>query len=196
MGRTAVVTTPGHDSRWGEVTSMGDIVQQLGMKVVNMTEEDPKATLDGGDVLNTGRHMYVGLSNRTNSEGFRVLEKVFGESIKVIPVKLSTSSVLHLKSAVTHLDEETLLVPLGQEDILTNMLDSGGYESIRVPDGRLANVVVLNGHVLAQQTDCEKSRNILEVACEERSFQLHWLDMSEFAKVDGSLTCLSVLLDI
>eukprot|EP00547_Thalassionema_nitzschioides_P003292 CAMPEP_0194223630 /NCGR_PEP_ID=MMETSP0156-20130528/35611_1 /TAXON_ID=33649 /ORGANISM="Thalassionema nitzschioides, Strain L26-B" /LENGTH=190 /DNA_ID=CAMNT_0038954849 /DNA_START=337 /DNA_END=909 /DNA_ORIENTATION=+ len=190
------MTNPGHDSRCGEVTSMGDIVQQLGMRVVDMKQEDPKATLDGGDVLNTGRHMYVGLSNRTNSEGFRVLEKAFGEYTKVIPVQLSSSSVLHLKSVVTHLDDETLLVPVGQEEILTNMLDSGGYECIKFPDKRLANVVVVNGHVLAQEIACEESKNILEVACQERSLRLHWLDMSELAKVDGALTCCSVLLDI
>jgi len=198
VDRTVVITNPGHDARRGEVATMRNIAHQLGMRVIDMKEKKSDATLDGGDVLNTGRHMYVGLTNRTNSNGFRVLEEVFGDVIRVIPVQLPTdfSSTLHLKSVVTHLDDETLLVPAGREKVLKCMLDSGGYECIIIPDASLANVVVVNGNVLAQKTTCEESNEILKRACKERKLQLHWLNLSELAKVDGALTCLSVLLNI
>jgi dimethylargininase len=195
IGKTAVMARPGHSSRQGEVASMRDVALQLGMNVIDM--DDPEATLDGGDCLFTGRHLYVGISQRTNEKGFRELEKVYKDFTRVLPVPLPLSCAsLHLKSVVTHLDEETLLAPIGKEEVLGNMLDSGGYETLLVPHPSASNVVVVNGHVLAQDVNCEESRDIIARACQERSFRLHWMDTSEFAKIDGALTCCSILLDI
>jgi dimethylargininase len=194
LGNTVVMTRPGHASRQGEVASLREIVLQLGLQVVDMEGD---ATLDGGDILYTGRHMYVGLTERTNEQGFRLLQETFQEH-KVIPVQLpSGQEALHLKSVVTHLDSETLLAPdtaLGRE-VLSNMLDSGGYETIQLPNMLACNVVLVNGHVLAQDVDCEESKDLLRAACQERDLPIHWLDTSELAKVDGALTCCSVLLD-
>jgi dimethylargininase len=197
LGHTVVMSLPGHASRQGEVASMRDVVAQLGLKIVDMEGE---ATLDGGDVLYTGRHMYVGLSERTNKKGFKLLQDTFKDRTKVIPVDMPSSSnyhALHLKSVVTHLDEETLLAPTSDlgADVLTNMLDSGGYETLRLPSMLACNVVVANGHVMAQDVDCEESKSILTDACKERSLTLHWVNTSELAKVDGALSCCSVLLD-
>lgn len=196
VGNTVVVTRPGHASREGEVASLHDVVVQLGMNVVSMMSQDA-ARLDGGDVLYTGRHMYVGLSERTNAAGVQFLESTFPE-LSVVPVRMPPNSALHLKSVVTHLDDETLVAPTSEVGtrVLSNMLDSGGYEVIRLPNTLMCNVVVLNGsHVLAQDADCEESKALLSAACLERNLKMHWLDTSELAKVDGALTCCSVLLD-
>ena len=80
-------------------------------------------------------------------------------------------------------------------EVLSNMLDSGGYETIQLPNMLACNVVLVNGHVLAQDVDCEESKDLLRAACQERDLPIHWLDTSELAKVDGALTCCSVLLD-
>jgi dimethylargininase len=203
VGDTVVMTRPGHASREGEVPSLREIVLQLGLKVVDMglggsstDTSDVTATLDGGDVLYTGRHMYVGLSSRTNAAGVQFLQEAFPH-IRVIDVPLPRGDALHLKSVITHLDEETLLAPasdLGTQ-VLSNMLDSGGYETIRLPNVLACNVVLVNGNVLAQDVDCEESKDLLRAACQERNLKIHWVNTSELAKVDGALTCCSVLLD-
>ena len=88
----AVITCPGHSSRQGEVDSIKKVLGQLGLDVWDMREMDSSALCDGGDVLNTGRHMFVGLSDRTNSFGAGVLEEVFGgDKFPVISVQSSSS---------------------------------------------------------------------------------------------------------
>jgi dimethylargininase len=192
VGTTVVVTQPGHSSRRGEVSSLRHVVEQFGFTVAVMEGD---AYLDGGDVLYTGRHMYVGRSSRTNDAGIRFLEQTFPE-LRILPVTIPSSD-LHLKSVVTHLDDETLLAPLSDcgTQVLTDMLDSGGYETIRLPHPKACNVVRVRNHVLAQPVDCDESKQLLLDACQERNLQIHWVDTSELGKVDGALTCQSVLLD-
>ena len=105
--------------------------------------------------------------------------------------------VLHLKSAVTHLSPDTLVVPAASGDALLNSLRATelGYSVVRVPDVLACNVVAVNQHVLVQDTPCEESRRILEAAVVERNLNLVWVDTSELAKKDAALTCCSVLLD-
>lgn len=161
---------------------------------------------DGGDVLYTGRHMFVGLSSRTNWEGFRALEGAMGDLVEgVVPVPLPNTSksgvnVLHLKSAVTHLDPTTLLVPAGEygNKLMRAMRPHDhGYEVIRLPSLLACNVVVLkNQHVLAQAVPCEVSKRVLEEAAMERGMTISFIDTSELAKKDAALTCCCILLAI
>ncbi|KAL9185113.1 hypothetical protein ACHAXT_002890 [Thalassiosira profunda] len=205
VGDTAVITQPGHASRRGEVESIKTALQQLGMANIYDMRDEERATCDGGDVMFTGRHLFVGLSDRTNSEGFRFLRDAFmnhglaEEDIVVVPPVVAGKSVLHLKSAVTHLDEQTLLVPEGNvgDSVLEAMKASERkYDAIRLPDVLSCNVVVVNGHVLAQDAPCEVSKRWIEDACNERDFGLTFVDTSELAKKDGALTCCSVLLSV
>ena len=110
VGNTAVITRLGHDSRRGEVDSVKEALRQLGVHVLDMREEDAIindtsiSRCDGGDVLYTGRHLFVGLSERTNENGFRFLQNVFGErlhkkNIIAVPPVIQGKDVLHLKSA-------------------------------------------------------------------------------------------------
>jgi dimethylargininase len=194
VGTTVVVTQPGHASRRGEVSSLRTVVEQFGLDISVMSGD---AYLDGGDVLYTGRHLYVGRSSRTNDAGIQHLQHQAFSTLRIIPVDIP-SSTLHLKSLVTHLDAETLLAPLSDcaTQVLSNMLlESGGYETIRLPHPRACNVVRVRNHVLAQPVDCDQSKQQLMDACQKRNLELHWVDTSELAKVDGALTCCSVLLD-
>ena len=100
VGDTALICSLGHASRRGEVDEMKEILLQLGMNVVDMREAND-SFCDGGDVLYTGRHLFVGMSERTNEGGFRWLKQVFGETVEVVavPPVIQGKEVLHLKSA-------------------------------------------------------------------------------------------------
>jgi len=185
-------------------------------------------TCDGGDVLypvtyyrdgdschlpwqkRGGHHLFVGISKRTNIEGLKYLEKVFSD-VEIIPVDLLSGSfqqqqqedhgggVLHLKSIVTHLDHETLLIPTGAigDDVCVQMeADKRGYKVVRLPDVAACNVVSIHGKiVLAQPCISKESKEILyREVVEKRGMALHFIDASEFSKCDGALTCKSILI--
>ncbi|KAG8555236.1 hypothetical protein GDO81_017633 [Engystomops pustulosus] len=93
LNETALVTRPGAPSRRKEVEAVKKALQDLQMNVVEMTDEN--ATLDGGDVLFTGREFFVGLSKRTNQRGAEILADTFKDyAVSTVPV----SDYLHLKS--------------------------------------------------------------------------------------------------
>src|SRR5919106_3872221 len=101
----AVLTRPGADARRPEVDGVAEVVESLGCAVVRI--QGP-GTLDGGDVLEVGSTVYVGLSGRTNGEGLRQLRNALeplGATVVAVPV----TKVLHLKSAVTALPDGTVI---------------------------------------------------------------------------------------
>jgi dimethylargininase len=214
IGSRAVLTRPGHESRRGEVKSLREVLEGLGVEIVldmaagsNEAANGAAALCDGGDVLYTGRHLFVGLSSRTNWEGFRAVEGAMGDLVEgVVPVPLPPRSgaagahVLHLKSAVTHLDPTTLLVPAGgygDELVRAMRPEHYGYAAIRLPSLAACNVVVVkNRHVLAQDVPCEVSRRLLEEAARDRGMTISFVSISELAKKDVGLTCCCVLLAI
>ncbi len=228
ISNSAVITNIGAESRKGEVDAVKTVLMDLGMEVHDMRmREDsddgnvdvpaPVPTLDGGDVLypvtsmaypggeTGGRHLFVGLSSRTNLKGVEYLKDKF-RHVEVVPVDIknmnmddddSNSPSLHLKSIVTHIDEKTLLVPSGKlGDKISKAMDleSRGYDVIRLNDLSSCNVVSINGNVLAQPTHCVETTETLKRAVEERGMNLLWVEADEFAKVDGALTCKSILL--
>jgi dimethylargininase len=217
IGETALITRPGHSDRVGEVDSVKEALLRLAsssrvdaessvreamMIVKDMREMSESATCDGGDILYTGRHLFVGLSNRTNMASVPILKSVFrdmSDSIVVVPPVIQGEKVLHLKSAVTHLDERTLLVPTGQlgQQLLQAMnAHALGYKAYHLPDTLACNAVACNGHILAQDTPCRESKETLLKAAENCYMQLVYVKTSELAKKDAALTCCSVLLSI
>lgn len=195
---TALVMNMGHESRRGEVESIACVLNKLpGInRVVDMKSLNETATCDGGDVLFTGRHVFVGLSDRTNKEGVEVLRNVFTK-YEVVPVPVV--GALHLKSLVTHMDSYTLVAPTGAlgDGLLQEMQAAKrGYEVIRLPNLLACNVVAVNGTIIAQDVACKDSKRKLREAAEESNLRIEFVDTSELAKVDAALTCCSVLLDV
>jgi dimethylargininase len=220
----AVITRIGAESRRGEVDAIKEELLRLGLDVYDMRDVDT-ATCDGGDVLypvtysydpihlnpqikKGGNHLFVGISSRTNYAGVEYLQKIF-QDVDVIPVTLDDGGenenengngqgeTLHLKSAVTHLDENTLLVPegnLGDHLEKAMKLEELGYTVIRLPDIAGCNVVSANGYIIAQPNLCQKTRDILEKEVSHREMKMKYIDASEFSKCDGALTCKSVLI--
>lgn len=178
----AVITNPGAPSRNGEVESM---IPQLEVfrKTARITAP---GTLDGGDVLQLGKKVYVGISGRTNREGAAQLATALAPfGYEVTEIKLAGG--LHLKSGVNYLDEHTLLAT----NDLAGRPEFAEYEVLAVPDQEAyaANVLGINGKVIVP-VGFPRVLAMLQKAGRDCLL----VDASEYRKLDGGLTCLSLRL--
>ncbi|CAM9852987.1 unnamed protein product, partial [Laminaria digitata] len=209
----AVTLRQGHESRRGEVDAVREALATRpslkSIETVHMEDQDPEALCDGGDVFFTGRHMFVGISERTNEAGAAALSKAFGASLPVIPVPVS--GALHLKSLVSLLKPGVLLFAkndAGSEAVARMAVGAGhaAYRAIGVPDEVSANAltVINKGEwrgTLIHGGRCDESRWLIRKSFtkeEQASFLLAArileVDFSEVIKADAGLTCCSVLL--
>jgi dimethylargininase len=145
------------------------------------------AFLDGGDVLRVGNHFFVGQSERTNREGFEQFQAIVSPlGYKVVSIKVS--GCLHLKTAITALDEETLLL----NPRWVSADDFSGYRILRTPESEpsSANILRIQSH-LTGSSGCPQRDDLLGQA----GYELGLLDISELAKAEAGLTCLSLLVE-
>jgi dimethylargininase len=152
---------------------------------VDVETMEPPATLDGGDVLQVGGSVYVGVSLRTNPAGVEALRR-FAAGRPVFPIEVRAG--LHLKSAVSAITPDTVVAWAPGVD-----LDAfSGVEVVGLsgPDPEAANVVRLADRRILVAAAHPATANLLE----QRGFQAVVVDVSEFAKADGGLTCLSIRL--
>ena len=177
----AIILRPGAPSRRGETETIRPILHEF---FAHVEQVEPPGTAEGGDILMVGRHFYVGLSQRTNPEGagqvIRILES-HGLTGSTVPLK----DLLHLKSAVAYLENNNLVVT-GE---MLARFESDRYEIIRVDDNEqyAANCLWLNGTVLVA-AGYLKTRQAIDV----QGYRTIALDVSEFRKLDGGLSCLSL----
>jgi dimethylargininase len=147
------------------------------------------ATLDGGDVLHAGDVTYVGRSARTNAAGAAALRKFLGPVRPVIEIPVT--KCLHLKTAATWLGNGTLL-------IAPDLVDTGlfGHEELLLtPTGEsLAANTLRAGRHLLTLAGFPGTHAALSRFAGEHDLELQALEMTEFQKGDGSLTCLSILM--
>ena len=180
-GDRAVVTRPGADERKPETAPVADLLGVLGYDVVSI---QAPGTLDGGDVLKHGGTVWVGMGGRTNRSGVDQLTSYlepYGTHVVPVPV----SKVLHLKSAVTALPDGTVV---GYEPLVD---DPAVWESfLAVPEESGSHVVLLGGDTLLMSSDAPDSKRLFE----ERGLDVVAVDISEFIKLEGCVTCLSVRL--
>jgi dimethylargininase len=182
--RGAMITRPGAPSRAGETNSVRDALLPYCPEPARI---EPPGTVDGGDVCQAEDHFFVGLSRRTNSEGARQLAQWL-ESLDytscLVDVR-GTSDLLHLKSGLSYVGDGRLLVT----DALADHPALRDFERIRVPAGEdyAANCVQINERVLIA-TGHPGVERILG----ESGYRTLALDMSEFRKMDGGLSCLSL----
>ena len=176
-----VIARPGADSRKPEVIDAAAVVESFGLSINRVR---PPGTLDGGDVLKVGDTIYVGVGGRTNPQGVRQLRDIFtplGATVIAVPVR----KVLHLKSAVTALADGTIIGYLPFVD------DPSVFPSFRsVPEESGAHVVVLDDHRILMAADCPESAEMFAGL----GFEPVTVDISEFQKLEGCVTCLSVRL--
>ena len=185
----ALVTRLGHPSRQGESIRMKTTLQNLGLVVVEMKQP---AALDGGDVLFTGKEFLVGLSKRTNQAGIDTLAETFPS----YPVaEISVPNHLHLKSMMTMASHDVIAVG-GSEEAQNAWIEvekkaKFKYKKLFVPDDAAANCLFING-TLIHLTAAEIPHSY-EVFNQVSGPKME-LENSELHKVDGCLTCLSILI--
>ncbi|KAG8437226.1 hypothetical protein GDO86_008070 [Hymenochirus boettgeri] len=194
---TALVTRPGAPSRRKEVEAVRKALQDLQLNVIEMTDES--ATLDGGDVLFTGREFFVGLSKRTNQRGAEILADTFKDyAVSTVPVLEN----LHLKSVCSMAGPN--LIAIGSSEAAQKALKTmqqmsdHRYDKLTLPDDAAANCIYLNipskGHVLLHRApeDFPESAKVFEKL---KDYMLIPVPNTELAKVDGCLTCCSILIN-
>ncbi len=179
--KCAVITRPGADSRKGEVQSVRKAMDAFGLPLNEIT--DP-GTLDAGDIMMVGTHFYVGLSNRTNAAGFAQLEKIlirYGMTASTVNLE----SVLHLKTGVSYLENNHLLA-WGE---FLSKKEFSGFTLLGVDnkESYAANSVWINNRVLVP-AGYKQTRDMIAAA----GYTPIEVDVSEFRKLDGGLSCLSL----
>lgn len=180
-GGTALVARSGSTARRPETPAAEEVVGSLGYEVHHVTEP---GTLDGGDVLKVADRMYVGTGGRTNGEGVRQLRATFAPlGLQVVAVPLS--KVLHLKSAVTALPDGTVVGWPPAVD------DPGFFPHFRpVPEESGSHVVLLDDDQVLMADDAPRTADLVA----SLGYAPVLVPMSEYAKLEGCVTCLSVRL--
>lgn len=177
----AVLTRPGADSRKPEVEAVAKVVEGLGCPIARI---EAPGTLDGGDVLKVGDTVYVGRGGRTNGEGIRQLRRLLtplGARVVAVPV----TKVLHLKSAVTALPDGTVI---GYPPVVDDPRVFDRF--LAVPEESGAHVVLLGGDRLLMAADAPQSAALFR----DLGYEPVCVDISEYEKLEGCVTCLSVRL--
>ena len=183
-GRLAILTHPGAPSRAGEVAAIRDSLSSFFQEFRTIT---PPGTLDGGDVCEADGHFLITISRRTNEEGARQLAAFLAEegfTSSFIDIR-SIQEILHLKSGIAYPGEGRIVAieALASHPALRN------FEIVRVgPDEEYAsNCIRVNERLLIAAGFPR-----LETTLQELGYDVLPLQMSEFQKMDGGLSCLSL----
>jgi dimethylargininase len=180
-GDLAVVTRPGNPARRPETIGLDELVSRYGYEVASIRSP---GTLDGGDVLKVGRTVFVGRGARTNDAGIEQFRSALGGRVDAV-VPVPVQRVLHLKSAVTALPDGTVI---GWEPAVDDPDLFPAF--LQVPEESGAHVVVLDDETLLMAADAPRTRELL---C-GRGYRVVTVDIGEFVKLEGCVTCLSVRL--
>ena len=181
VDEVAIISNMGAPSRRPEISGLADALSRYRpLKFLAAP-----ATLDGGDVMRIGRSVYVGLSQRTNRAGIDQLADLLGaHGYQVQPVEVR--GCLHLKSACSHLGNDTVLVNRSWIDVEP----LSGYTLLDVHEDELAaaNALLLND-VVIMPASFPKTRELLE----RRGFRVRTIDVSELQKAEAGVTCTSLI---
>jgi dimethylargininase len=178
----AVMTRPGAISRRGEVASIEVAFRNYREIIARISEP---GTLDGGDVLRIGKQVFVGLSQRSNQSAIDQLSAYvtpFGYHVTAVPMH----DCLHLKSSVTALSDDTVLINPDWVD--TSYFNDYRQISVAKSEPHAANVVRINADIL-MPSNFPETLAILRAA----GYLVHTMDVSELQKAEGAVTCCSVL---
>jgi len=180
----AILLRPGAPSRAGEVAASRDELAHVHADRLHSLRE---GHVDGGDIMLTDRELIIGLSSRTNEPGVRALEQVitpWGYRVRSGP---TPEGVLHFKSDSSYLGDNTVLCTARLA--ATGVFDE--YDVIETPSGEegAANALRINDVVLIPTGYPETHRVV-----SERGFAVETIDISEAAKLDGGLSCMSLRL--
>lgn len=179
--RCAIITRPGAPSRQGETAAIREVLDGY-FDNLEMVQEP--GTVEGGDIMMAGSHFYIGLSERTNPQGARQLIG-FLEKYGLTGSTLAVEAGLHLKTGLSYLENNTIVCA-------TSFLQAEDFREYRIleidqDESYAANCVWVNGHVLVAKGYPRTLKMISDAG-----YPVIELDVSEFQKLDGGLSCLSL----
>ncbi len=180
----AILTRPGAESRAGEAEAIKATLKAV---YPDLAEIVAPGTVDGGDICEAGTHFFIGISLRTNEAGGQQLAdwlKTKGYTASFVDIR-QTQGILHLKSGISYIGDNRLVVI----DSLANHPDFKGYELIHTASGEeyAANCIRVNDYILIAAGFPQ-----FEASLRKLGYKLIVLDMSEYQKMDGGLSCLSL----
>lgn len=180
IGDRAIICRLKPASRSGEEDGIGKVIKEY-KEVFHIREP---AFLEGGDLLVTHDKVYIGRSRRSDDNGIGQLRAILGDKREVIPVDIEDA--LHLKSVCTIIDEETLLIREGAR--LKGIFK--GFRFIEAPyeERNCTNVLSIHGRVIIPKGYPRTKKRIMCMG-----YEVIEVDISEFEKGDGGVTCLSIL---
>lgn len=181
LDELAIITRPGAASRQPETESIAKALEPYRKPYII---ESP-GTIDGGDVLRVGKNIYIGLSSRSNQAGIEQMQNIlepFGYKVTGVQVR----DCLHLKSAVTQVAKETLLIN-------RNLIDAsnfGGVNFIDVDDAEpfAANALLINQEVIYPSSFPRTQKRLADSGISVRV-----VEVSELIKAEGAVTCCSLI---
>jgi dimethylargininase len=181
----AIITRPGAEPRRVETPAVAEALARHGRPLQQILAP---GTLDGGDVLVVGRQVYVGLSARTNRAGINQVVRILGAAgYAVRPV--TVGGCLHLKSAVTTVGPDTVLINRG-------VVPAEAFTGLTLidvdPDEPSAANALLVGHVIVYPAAFPKTRARLEA----RGLRVRTVEVDELAKAEGAVTCCSLVFEM
>ena len=180
----AILCRPGATSREAEVAAIRPVIDRFYSRILTI---DPPGTVDGGDICEAGSHFFIGLSQRTNEEGACQLAahlNALGCTASTIDIR-AMKTILHLKSSISCVGDNTLVV---MEEMAANPQFSR-FDLLRVreKESYAANCIRVNDRVLLAEGYPRVCDDLVA-----RGFSPLVLNMSEFQKMDGGLSCLSL----
>lgn len=182
LPEVAVITRPGADSRRPETES---IVRALSAYLPLVHISEP-ATVDGGDVLVLGKNIYIGLSTRSNQTAIDHLQHLLNDhGYKVTGVQMH--DCLHLKTAVTRVDDDTLLINKNWVD--THHFDSFKLIEVDASEPFAANCLPVNGSIIYPTSFPQTQARLEAHGC-----KIVPITVDELAKAEGAVTCCSLII--
>lgn len=181
LDEVAIITHPGAESRREEVKGIAEVLAPH-RKLFYI--QSP-GILDGGDVLVIGKNIWVGLSNRSNNDAIEQLKK-FTSSFGYIVIGVEVTDCLHLKSAVTQVGENSVLLN-------PNWIDASFFNEFDIVETHPSEPNSANALVIKDTVLFPKSYPQTAQILQEKGFNIIQLDNSEVIKAEGALTCCSII---
>ena len=177
----AIITNPGAESRKGEIEDIREVLKRF---YTNIEEVQSPGTVEAGDIMMVGSHFYIGLSERTNNNGAQQTIKYL-EKYGMTGSTVSMEKVLHLKTGLAYLEHNNL-VACG-EFLKKTEFQKFNIIKIQESDAYSANCIWVNDKVLLPK-GFPKTKETISKA----GYEIIEVDVSEFQKIDGGLSCLSL----
>jgi dimethylargininase len=177
--KVAIIARPGDNARLGEELQIAEILSKhKKIETINLP-----GLLDGGDIMRVDNHFYIGMSKRTNTEGAKQLAEILSR-YGYTTSQTTVNSVLHLKTGITYLGNNNFIA----NEEFANCFPTANTIKLNPEESYSANCLKINDYLLIPKGFPNSKKQI-----EDLGYNIIEIEMSEFRKMDGGLTCLSLL---